>query len=163
MSHSWRWGAWNPSLVSAGGLYRAVCCSGGLCLDAFCTHPLIHPTWKGMREWGWYESLIHWVSNLFSILIILTTPCQLCCRLWCWCSATVWFLFSLFFPPSAAYSYPIAMLSRAMNPYTNSILEYVSFIYSAGINSSGEKTTGGMLARASKTNSKTNYSDQDSV
>lgn len=55
------------------------------------------------------------------------------------------------------------MLSRAMNPYTNSILEYVSFIYSAGINSSGEKTTGGMLARASKTNSKTNYSDQDGV
>lgn len=50
-----------------------------------------------------------------------------------------------------------------MNPYTNSILEYVSFIYSAGINSSEEKPTGGMLARASKTNSKTNYSDQDSV
>lgn len=72
------------------------------------------------------------------------------------------FLF-FFFPSSAAYSYPIAMLSRAMNPYTNSILEYVSFIYSAGINSSGEKTTGGMLARASKTNSKTNYSDQDGV
>lgn len=71
--------------------------------------------------------------------------------------------FSFFFPPSAAYSYPIAMLSRAMNPYTNSILEYVSFIYSAGINSSGEKPTGGMLARASKTNSKTNYFDQDGV
>ncbi|POI23023.1 hypothetical protein CIB84_013230, partial [Bambusicola thoracicus] len=62
-----------------------------------------------------------------------------------------------------AYSYPIAMLSRAMNPYTNSILEYVSFIYSAGINSSEEKPTGGMLARASKTNSRTNYSDQDGV
>lgn len=53
------------------------------------------------------------------------------------------------------------MLSRAVNPFTNSILEYVSFIRSAGINSSEEKPTGGMLA--SKTNSKTNYSDQDSV
>lgn len=34
-----------------------------------------------------------------------------------------------FFPSSAAYSYPIATLSRTMNPYTNSILEYVSFTY----------------------------------
>uniref|UniRef100_A0A8C5JSN2 Rhodanese domain-containing protein n=1 Tax=Junco hyemalis TaxID=40217 RepID=A0A8C5JSN2_JUNHY len=32
--------------------------------------------------------------------------------------------FSSFFPPSAAYSYPIATLSRTMNPYTNNILEY---------------------------------------
>uniref|UniRef100_A0A663M0X3 Centrosomal protein 41 n=1 Tax=Athene cunicularia TaxID=194338 RepID=A0A663M0X3_ATHCN len=28
-----------------------------------------------------------------------------------------------------AYSYPIATLSRTMNPYTNNILEYVSFTY----------------------------------
>lgn len=34
-----------------------------------------------------------------------------------------------FFSSSAAYSYPIATLSRTMNPYTNSILEYVSFTY----------------------------------
>lgn len=37
--------------------------------------------------------------------------------------------FLFLFASSAAYSYPIATLSRTMNPYTNSILEYVSFTY----------------------------------
>lgn len=38
-------------------------------------------------------------------------------------------LSELVFPLAlAAYSYPIATLSRTMNPYTNNILEYVSFI-----------------------------------
>lgn len=40
------------------------------------------------------------------------------------CTVFLPFVFS-----SAAYSYPIATLSRTMNPYTNNILEYVSFTY----------------------------------
>lgn len=58
--------------------------------------------------------------------------------------------FLFLFASSAAYSYPIATLSRTMNPYTNSILEYVSFTYK--VLELKKREIEGMLVGASKDN-----------